>query len=102
MKYFAKIENNIVVNTVVSESADSLAEGTWIEYNQSGDFRGNPAVIGGTYDSENDVFIGIKPFDSWIINETNWKWEPPVEKPTDAYYGWDEDSTSWYKMKDFE
>ncbi len=37
MKYFAKIENNIVVNTVVSESTDILAEGTWIEYNQSGD-----------------------------------------------------------------
>ena len=102
MKYFAKIENNTVVNTAVSESVENFVEGTWIEYSSLGEFRGNPAAVGSTYDSENDVFISPKPFSSWVLNEENWKWEAPSAKPLDAYYGWDEESLSWYKMKDFE
>lgn len=101
MKYFAKIENDIVVNIVQSETEDSFSEGNYIEYSPSGEFRANSASIGGSYDSQNDVFIGIKPFESWILNTSTWQWESPVEKPTDAYYGWDETSQSWYKMKDF-
>lgn len=102
MKYFAKIENNIVVNTVLSESEEFLPEGTWIEYSTTGEFRANPAGVGCSYDADNDVFINIKPFPSWTLNQTNWQWEAPSEKPTDAYYGWDELSQSWYKMKDFD
>lgn len=101
MKYFAKIEDGLVVNIVVSESEDTLPTGTWIEYSLDSSFRANPAGVGGSYDSQNDVFINPKPFASWILNETNWQWEAPVAKPTDAYYAWDENSESWYKMKDF-
>jgi hypothetical protein len=102
MKYFAKIENNIVVNTVVSESIDLLEEGNWIEYSLDGEFRGNRANIGSSYRLEEDVFINIKPHASWNLNTENWQWEAPTPKPNDAYYNWDEDSLSWYKMKDFE
>jgi len=101
MKYFAKIENNNVINTVLSETEEFLPEGTWIEYSPTGEFRANAAGVGGSYDAENDVFIDTKPFDSWVLNNTTWKWEAPVLKPTDAYYGWDESTQSWYKMKDF-
>jgi len=66
-------------------------------------FRGNFARKGGTYDSVNDVFINPKPFDSWILNETNWLWEAPVPLPeltqeeTDAgsYYVWNEHKLTW-------
>lgn len=102
MKYFAKIENNKVVNTVLSESSDLLTDGTWIEFSPEGLFRANPAGVGSTYDEENDVFIHPKPYSSWVLNNTTWKWEAPAAKPTDAYYGWDESTQSWYKMKDFE
>jgi hypothetical protein len=101
MKYFAKIENDLVTNTVLAADESLLLDGTWIEYSQSGEFRGNAAGVGSTYDSENDVFINPKPYDSWVLNTSTWKWEAPVEKPTDAYYGWDESTQSWYKMKDF-
>ena len=59
-------------------------------------FRGNYAQIGGTYDADNDVFYGPKPFASWTLNSTNWQWEAPVAYPEgDALYTWDEDTTSW-------
>lgn len=41
-------------------------------------FRGNYAMIGGTYDTENDVFIPIQPeIDGWTftLNETTWLWD---------------------------
>jgi hypothetical protein len=102
MKYFAKIENNEVVNTVLSESLDLLIGDNWVEFSPDGSFRGNRAGVGSMYDSENDVFINPKPYESWVLNQSSWQWEAPVAKPTDAYYGWDESTTSWYKMKDFE
>lgn len=102
MKYFAKVENNEVVDTVLSEDISLLSENNWIEYSLDGSFRGNPAGVGSTYDFQNDKFINPKPFESWILNQDNWQWEAPVTKPTDAYYGWNESTQSWYKMKDFE
>ena len=61
-------------------------------------FRGNYATIGGTYDTDNDVFINEKPFDSWVLN-SNWLWEAPVNYPTDdEEYIWNEDSQSWESL----
>jgi len=66
-------------------------------------FRGNYAGIGYTYDSSNNVFIAAKPYDSWVLNESTWSWEPPVAMPelteeeinAGKYYQWNEDTTSW-------
>jgi len=69
-------------------------------------FRGNFAKIGGTYDEENDVFLDEKPYDSWIVDESNWSWKAPVDKPSDANdnfdtslpfkkYEWNEDTLAW-------
>ena len=103
MKYFAEIENNIVKNVIVVEIESDLdSSKTYIEGSLDGSIRSNPVGIGCTYDSENDVFILPKPFSSWVLNETSFKWEAPETKPVDAVYGWDESTTSWYKMKDFD
>lgn len=93
MKYFAKVENNIVVNTAVGYENP----GGYIEYSQTGEFRKNPAVIGGTYDPENDIFIYPRPYASWVLNE-NHDWVSPVgEKPVKEgfHYIWNEETTSW-------
>lgn len=73
-------------------------------------FRGNYAGIGYTYDEVNDVFIGPKPvgFDSFILNESTWSWEPPVAMPelteeqiaARNYYIWNEETTSWVLVED--
>jgi len=65
--------------------------------------RWSYAQINGTYDSTNDVFIGIKPFDSWILDTSQWNYKAPVDYPSVLTYGdnapyfinWDEDNLRW-------
>jgi len=58
-------------------------------------YRANYASIGFKYDTENDVFIPPKPYDSWTLNN-NWIWEAPVEHPNDNNsYTWNEENQSW-------
>ena len=72
--------------------------------------RGNYAGIGYTYDEDNDIFIGKKPFASWVLNVAEAKWQSPVgDAPalTDEQtsqntaathlwvYNWNESGQSW-------
>ena len=37
-----------------------------------------------------------KPYPSWILNQTNCQWEPPVAYPLDNNkYAWNEDTLQW-------
>jgi hypothetical protein len=66
-------------------------------------FRKNHAAIGYTYDEQRDAFIPIKPYNSWILNETTCNWEAPVAKPeltqeqidNENYYTWNEETLNW-------
>jgi hypothetical protein len=66
-------------------------------------FRKNYAGIGYTYDSQRDAFIPKKPYNSWILNESTCRWEPPViipestkeQKDNNQYYSWNEDIINW-------
>ena len=59
-------------------------------------FRKNHAGIGYTYDEDRDAFIPIKPFNSWILNETTCLWEAPVALPdTENRYNWNEINQNW-------
>jgi hypothetical protein len=58
--------------------------------------RKNHAGIGYTYDENRDAFIAPKPFNSWILNESNCLWEAPVAMPNDDnMYYWNEQTLSW-------
>ena len=108
MSHFAKVENGIVTQVIVAEE-DFIATGAvghgWIQtsYNTLGNqhpegrpLRGNYAGIGYTYDEANDVFIAPKPFDNWVLNTSNWLWEPPIAMPVDEYfYTWNQETTAW-------
>lgn len=65
----------------------------------NGNIRVRYAGIGYSYDEELDAFIPSKPYDSWVLNQEDLVWEPPVPRPTDApegsYYQWDEETISW-------
>ena len=53
------------------------------------------AGIGGSYLPEDDVFIGPKPFPSWILDD-NYDWQPPTPMPVDEnMYYWDAITESW-------
>ena len=123
MTYFAKVENNIVVQiaTVEKEFLESNPErytGTWIQtsYNTKGGVHYNPetnepsddqskalrknyAGVGYIYDETRDAFYAPQPFPSWILNEESCIWEAPVPYPDETKpYKWDELNQEWVEV----
>ena len=98
MKFYAFVINDTVMNTVVADTQpEGYDGGVFIEYDNEGTIRYNPAVKGGTYDIDNDAFIDPQPFMSWTMNNETFKWEAPVAKP-EGFHRWDEDTLSWISM----
>jgi hypothetical protein len=117
MAYFAKLNSNNIVETVISINNAVITDANGIEQEQLGiDFinqlyntndvwkqtsynnniRKNYAGIGYQYDSQRDAFIPPKPYNSWILNETTCIWEAPIPKPdNENQYTWNEDTQSW-------
>jgi len=80
---------------------------------QSKAYRKNYAGIGYIYHSDIDAFSPPKPYESWTLNSTTARWQPPVQFPTITTTGttltgplgvsyeqiydyyWDEDNTRW-------
>jgi hypothetical protein len=62
-------------------------------------FRGNYAVIGGSWDTTNNIFITAKPFPSWTLNVTTATWESPVSFPnSDGNFTWNENNQQWVEV----
>jgi hypothetical protein len=100
-KYWAKVNNEIVVNIIIAEDSffDTFVDdsaGTWLETKMDGSIRKNYAGIGFSYDATRDAFIPPKPFASWSLNETTCQFEPPVAMPDDdKIYDWNETDQTW-------
>ena len=63
----------------------------WFQTSYSHSLRKNFAGVGFTYDTTRNAFIAPKAFDSWQLNETTCRWEPPVTYPSDGKnYIWNE------------
>ena len=99
MGYYAKIESGIVTQVVASGTTEDCESGTWIETRKDGSIRNKYAGKGDTYDSDNDVFIRAKPFDSWTL-DGSYNWNPPTAVPSDWELGvkdyiWSESTQAW-------
>ena len=106
MAHFAEIdENNIVQRVLVVDNslehrgADFLANdlglgGNWIQTSYNNKIRKQYAGIGYKYDADADVFIAPQPFASWSLDE-NFDWQPPIPRPEEGRWYWDEPSLSW-------
>ena len=101
MAHFAKLNNNIVTEVLVSEK-DFINSGKvgdeflWVQTSYNGNFRKNYASIGYTYDKTKDAFIPPKPYPSWTLVEATCQWTAPVTYPDDGkMYDWNEDTTNW-------
>ena len=71
----------------------------WVQTSYNGNFRKNYASGGGTYNKELDAFISLKPYASWLLDETTAQWKAPVDYPTDdKKYTWDETSLNWIEV----
>ena len=68
--------------------------------------RGNYAGIGMTYDEDNDIFIGEKPYASWTLNVAEARWQSPIgdapalseEEINTHAYEWNESTGAWDKV----
>lgn len=75
----------------------------WGEHATGGvPFRGNYAGTGSVYLEDLDAFVSPQPFPSWTLDETRFRYEPPIPYPveTDAdgnplLYAWNEDLFAW-------
>ena len=71
----------------------------WVQTSYNGNFRKNYASGGGTYNKELDAFISLKPYASWLLDETTAQWKAPVAIPTDGeQYNWDEEILNWAQI----
>lgn len=101
-------ENNIVTEVIAGRHEWEIVDGIsdWEQY--YGNYRGQRCVrtslhgnirkrfagIGSRYDESADVFINPQPFPSWIL-DADYEWQPPVVRPIDGYWIWDEETLSW-------
>ena len=108
MAYLAKIENNLVVQVIVSDDnmpnkgldwAIENLGGVWVETFKDQSHRVHFAGIGFTFDPDkgtDGAFIPPKPFESWVLDEDTCLWVAPVPYPEDGEsYTWDEDAGDW-------
>ena len=70
--------------------------------------RGNYASVGMIYDEDNDIFIGKKPYASWVLNAAEARWQSPSGDAPDLgaeaathYYEWNESDQSLDKKEKF-
>ncbi len=101
MAHFAKLNNNIVTEVIVSEQ-DFINSGAvgdsflWVQTSYNNNFRKNYAGIGHTYDETRDAFYAPQPYPSWTLNETTCHWEAPTPYPDDdGRYTWNEETLTW-------
>ena len=101
MPYFARLENDFVIDVRVVDHAYMKANpqrypGTWVETFLDGDDVKLMASPGFTYDSETGFFTPSQPFISWTFDEKRWTWVAPIPYPEDGeIYSWDESEGSW-------
>jgi hypothetical protein len=104
-------ENNVVTEVITGIDETELIEGldteTWY-----GNFRGQVckrtsynnnirkqyAGIGYSYDPVADVFISPQPYPSWSLDK-NFDWQPPMPKPFEGMWYWDEATLSWVEAE---
>jgi hypothetical protein len=100
--------NECQINGVESEEAGiafckSLfgQDTRWVQTSYNGNIRKNYAGVGFTYDAGRDAFIPIKPYASWVLNESTCRWDAPIPMPQDGkFYAWDEPTLSWVEISE--
>jgi hypothetical protein len=93
-KNFAVIKNNVVINKIIADTIEIAEEVTSLECVECSDTNG--LEIGWFMYEPLKQFIPPKPFESWILNEEEIVWGPPVAYPEDEEnYIWNESTLSW-------
>ena len=118
MAHFAQLdENNLVTQVIVVnneviqdlpfpesepigvEFCQSLfgSKTLWKQASYNGTFRKRFPLIEFSYNGSLDAFIKPKPiqYPSFVLDSETADWVPPLPRPTDTVYKWDEPTISW-------
>ncbi len=107
MAHFAKIENNQVTTVVVvadehennaTEFLASIGEfGEFVQTSYNHRIRKKFAAIGDVYNRELDRFEPPQRYQSWVWNEEEYCYLPPVPFPPsgDKHWKWNEEEQTW-------
>lgn len=110
MAHYAFLDkNNVVTEVITGIDETELIEGKspeiWygefrnqkcVRTSYNGKIRKRFAAIGYFYDENFDAFIPPKPFDSWLLDDTELIWISPVAMPSDSQnYLWNESELKW-------
>jgi hypothetical protein len=122
MAHFAQLdENNKVINIIVvnneelidDENNESEKKGIafcqtlfgsntkWIQTSYNNNIRKSYAQIGGFYDKTLNIFIPLKPYESWKFDYENHVWQAPIATPEkiEGYtWLWFETNKEWIKV----
>lgn len=111
MAHFAQIDENGVVTQVLTtpnnhpdgdEGYSWLVKtfgGRWLKTSYNGKLRKRFAGIGYTYNEDLDAFIAPSPFKSWVIDPATADWKPPVDRPENGVWVWDESIVNWVEVQ---
>ena len=55
------------------------------------------AGIGFTYNTEADVFVAPQPYPSWTLDSSH-DWQPPVARPSEGLWAWNEETLAWVEV----
>lgn len=119
MAYYAFLDENNIVTEVIpgvdeNETIEGLTPEEWygkfrgqkcVRTSYNGTIRKNYAGIGYTYDSDWDVFIPTKPYESWILDTETFTWKAPIPYPDTndgTYYKWLEANKEWVAIGKLE
>jgi hypothetical protein len=95
MKNYVKIENDIIVDSIVVDENDLPARPEselWIVIDE------NTFSIGDFYDKNKKAFYVKQTYPTWVLNPKTLEWEPPVpnpNKPEGKQYVWSEEAQKW-------
>ena len=123
MAHFAKLDENNIVKAVVVVSNDVATDEatgiaflqnltvwqSWKQTSYNNNIRKNFAGREFTYDEGRDAFIEPKPFQSWVLNESTCRYNPPIAYPGGTggdgkRYDWNEENhqadntTGWVEI----
>lgn len=100
------VVNNAVINNLPFPESEPIGidfckslygpETIWKQTSYNGNFRKHFASIGCFYLPSHDVFLSQKPekYPSFVLSE-DLEWVPPIPRPTDGVYKWNEKLVSW-------
>ncbi len=96
-KFWAiRIENNQVIEIVIYNGQDLI--GNWVRFGATYFSNNQMPAPGYLYDSQAQIFLAPKPFNSWVLDAQG-IWQSPISYPNDGKrYSWDEQNQVWTEI----